>query len=199
MHTKDAGKTWEVQFRDEAEDLILRSISFCDDENGWAAGEYGFIYHTIDGGKAWEKQAGFVRVSWETEELESGNFLFDIHAIDPQTAWAVGLGKTVVRTTDGGATWEKMDVDIIPEVHLFAVITDDAGNVYIGGDGVFITSADGGTTFSHANVHPPITYSRIFRIARRKGNGLVAAGNTALIYRLDVTPFGDWKIATYTK
>ena len=183
----------------EQEDLYLRSLSFCDDNNGWAAGEYGFIYHTTDGGNTWEKQSGFLRISWETEELESGNFLFGLHAVDPQTAWAVGLGKTVVRTTDGGATWNEMDLDIIPEVHLFTVMADKAGNVYIGGNGVFITSSNGGASFEHANMFPPITYGRISRITQRGDNGLVAVGNRALIYRVDGTPSGDWKIARYTK
>lgn len=199
LHTKDAGKTWEVQFKDEGEDLILRSVSFCDDNNGWAAGEYGYIYHTADGGKSWEKQAGFVRISWETEELESGNFLFGLHAVDPQTAWAVGLGKTIIRTTDGGATWEEIDVDIIPEVHLFAVMADKAGNVFIGGNGVLITSSDGAKTFKNARVDPPITYARISDIAHRRSKGLVAVGNEGLVYGLAVMPFGDWKIANYTK
>lgn len=199
LATRDGGKTWAVQFKDRNEDVVLRSISFCDARNGWAGGENGFIYHTGNGGETWEKQAGFVEISEETELLVSGNFIFDVQAVDPTTAWVVGLGKYVAKTTDGGQTWEKLELDLIPEVHLFAVRVDSVGNTYIGGNGVLVRSEDGGKTFKHASVSPAVTYGWIGDIAQRGGNGLVAVGNKAWVYRNSNPPSGDWKLALYKK
>ena len=37
-------------------DAALRSIQFVDENEGWAAGDDGVMWHTIDGGKTWERQ-----------------------------------------------------------------------------------------------------------------------------------------------
>ena len=43
----------------------LRAIQFVDEQEGWAAGDEGVIWHTIDGGKSWDRQmTGGVRASF---------------------------------------------------------------------------------------------------------------------------------------
>ena len=48
------------------EDYNLVAISFSDEKHGWTVGEYGFTYHTDDGGSNWVHQAGYFRISDET-------------------------------------------------------------------------------------------------------------------------------------
>jgi photosystem II stability/assembly factor-like uncharacterized protein len=103
LFTEDGGEHWRIKFKDE--DYILRAVSFCDPVHGWAVGEYGYIYHTSDGGATWKKQAGFFRISEETGGMEGASFLFDVVAVNPQTAWAVGIDGYAVKTIDGGKTW----------------------------------------------------------------------------------------------
>ena len=117
--------------------------------------------------------------------------------MNPQTVWAVGLGKYIAKTTDGGINWQEVKLDMIPEVHLFAVTVDHNKNVFIGGNGVLIVSADGGTTFKHADVDPALTYSWIGDIKQRGKNGLVAVGIKASVYKLSKSPFGKWSLAQY--
>ncbi len=54
LHSPDGGKTWEMQRTDHT--VPLRSLSFIDENRGWAVGTLGTILATRDGGKTWRKQ-----------------------------------------------------------------------------------------------------------------------------------------------
>ena len=57
----------------------LFSVSFANAKDGWAAGRWGTVLHTADGGQTWEKQKTGVDFT-----LSSVSF------VDPQNGWAVG-------------------------------------------------------------------------------------------------------------
>src|SRR4051812_28366481 len=60
-------------------DAELTSVAFVDVDNGWAVGDRGAIWHTIDGGRNWQRQDSHTSV-----RLESVCFC------DTETGWAVG-------------------------------------------------------------------------------------------------------------
>ena len=60
-------------------DAALHAVQFLDREEGWAAGDDGVVWHTIDGGKAWERQPTGVRAS-----------LRSVHFLTPYTGWVAG-------------------------------------------------------------------------------------------------------------
>src|SRR5262245_13047105 len=45
------------------EDAALHAVQFVDASEGWAAGDEGVVWHTIDGGKNWERQPTGARAS----------------------------------------------------------------------------------------------------------------------------------------
>jgi photosystem II stability/assembly factor-like uncharacterized protein len=182
LHTDDGGKTWEVQFQDE--DFILKSISFCDDRHGWAVGEFGYIYHTKDGGQSWEHQAGYFDISAETGEMVGGNYLFDVWAVDPETAWVAGIDGYVARTVDGGESWQVVK-EGVPTVHLFAIARSGGGRVVAGGDAVLLSAKEGEGSFQESEAQPPITYGWVYDIAPRGVEGLVCVGKAGWIYMSD--------------
>jgi len=182
LHTTDGGKTWTVQFK--SDDYILKSVSFANDRTGWAAGEYGLIYYTENGGTTWTKQAGGVSFSEETGDLVAGNILFRIVAVNPRTAWAVGIDGHVTMTTDGGANWRQVEKGV-PKVHLFSIARSDSDVFVVGGDAFLLTSTDGGATFKNAKTEPPVTYGYIYGITPVGKNGFVAVGKGGWIYRSD--------------
>ena len=103
MATTDGGETWEMQFGPAEH---LRDVQFLDQSTGWAVGsdeEYPFN-STSDGGKNWTgMQLGdFITNS----SLGTGAFLHAVHFLDANTGWVVGGGGIVLKTSDGGATWE---------------------------------------------------------------------------------------------
>lgn len=191
LFTRDGGETWTVQF--EREDIILQDISFCDEQNGWAVGEYGYIYHTADGGMTWEQQAGIFDISDETGEIVGGNYLFGVFAVDPGTAWAVGIDGYVIRTLDGGKTWERAGKGI-PKTHLFSVAAHRNGSVVISGRSSLLVSTDGGNSFKPASTTPPISYGWLFGLGPR-GDGRYAAVGKSLWVYLSGKDLGEWKKA----
>jgi len=46
---------------------------------------------------------------WEVQETGTTEFLTDICFVDAEHGWAVGHNSTIIRTTNGGETWEKVD------------------------------------------------------------------------------------------
>src|SRR5690606_35919327 len=60
-------------------DAELTSVFFLDADRGWAVGDRGVIWHTVDGGRAWRQQPSPVHC-----RLESVQFL------SSELGWAVG-------------------------------------------------------------------------------------------------------------
>jgi len=179
LSTDDGGKTWGIQFKDE--DYILKGISFCDSLHGWAVGEYGHIYSTSNGGGNWKKQAGKFEISTENGDIVAGSFLFDVVAVDPRTAWAVGIDGYVTKTIDGGKTWKEV-ITGVRKTQLFFVGSDKKDTILIGGKGVFLSSSDKGKTWQTPEFKPPITYGWIYEVASRGSSGFVAVGRNGDIY-----------------
>jgi photosystem II stability/assembly factor-like uncharacterized protein len=179
LFTNDGGKNWNKQF--SSEDYILKAISFCDPLHGWAVGEYGYIFHTKNGGVTWEKQAGEFRISKETGEIVGGVYLFAVVAIDPKTAWAVGIDGYVTMTRDGGKTWQPV-VTGARRTQLFSVTSDRKHKILIGGNGTFLSSIDNGKTWETPEFKPSISYGWIYGIAPRGSSGFVAVGWKGAIY-----------------
>ncbi len=195
LSTDDGGKNWNVQFKDE--DFILKSISFCDALQGWAVGEYGYIYGTKDGGKTWKKQAGHFEITKSADEIVGGNYLFDVVAINPQTAWAVGIDGYVTKTDDGGKSWQKV-VTGVPNAKLFCVASDRADTILFGGDGTLLSSTDKGKTWKNPAFDPPITYGWLYGLTQRGSSGFVAVGWEGAIYLNDgKNPSPTWRKVVY--
>jgi photosystem II stability/assembly factor-like uncharacterized protein len=194
FYTADGGKNWEVRFKDQ--DYILKSISFANATHGWAAGEYGFIYNTRDGGKTWVQQSGFFGLSEKTGDVEGGSYIFDIMALDPQRAWAVGIDGYVVKTVDGGKSWQEVATKA-PKTQLFGIATQDGRTIVVGGNGAFLASTDGGVTWKAPAFTPPIIYSWIYGVARRGNAGFVAVGGSGVIYVNEGKDPFSWKQVEY--
>jgi photosystem II stability/assembly factor-like uncharacterized protein len=130
-------------------DAALRAVSFVDRDEGWAAGDDGAIWHTIDGGTTWEPQSSGVRAS-----------LRGICFLNPFTGWIVGreempngAGSTgiILSTSDGGQKWTRQAQNVLPGLHAVKFFTDRLG-IVAGegsdalGSGVFFTD-DGGRSW----------------------------------------------------
>lgn len=129
-------------------DAPVRAVQFIDKDEGWAVGDDGVVWHSIDGGANWERQKTGTRAS-----------LRGVHFQNPYTGWAVGRldapggvsAGVMLKTADGGLTWEEVGVNVLPGLH--AVRFLDEKNGFVCGDGsdafptgVFQT-ADGGKTW----------------------------------------------------
>ena len=79
--------------------------------------------------------------------LPQGTDLNDTHFVDESTGWAVGGAGTILKTTDGGATWQDRSYD--GRAWLQSVWFDDEDTGWaVGAFGTVISTTDGGETWS---------------------------------------------------
>jgi photosystem II stability/assembly factor-like uncharacterized protein len=116
----------------------LYATCLVSEQEGWAVGDLGRIFHTVDGAKTWTRQdAGtkrpFVSIAcpdktnlwvagqagdiahsadgaktWQMQKSGTNRQLLDIAFANAQRGLAVGDFGTILRTDDGGATWTKI-------------------------------------------------------------------------------------------
>lgn len=160
-------------------DATLRAVQFIDAKEGWAAGDEGVVWHTIDGGATWERQPTGSRSS-----LRSLCFL------DPFVGWAAGReelpgGRTagvLLHTRDGGVSWQRLLPGTLPGLNQIRFLDERRGFV-LGdgtdtfGSGVFFTR-DGGKTW--APLPGPRTTSWLAGDFADAENGLLAGVGSRL-------------------
>ncbi len=134
--TEDGGQSWRRL--ETGTDRALFDVRFAADGSGVAVGSAGTILTTADGGESWRDRSVEIRnplfnahhagghtwacgrggvVLGESEEgfvALPANVYVWLSAIaftdDGQTGLAVGRAGTIIRTTDGGATWAELPI-----------------------------------------------------------------------------------------
>jgi photosystem II stability/assembly factor-like uncharacterized protein len=129
----------------------LWSVYFGSEQEGWAVGEKNTIIHTTDAGNTWESQTE--NISWLNAE-PGNNIFFNIKFTDQQNGWVVGGLRggagALLKTNDGGATWEQ--VDVVADVILRDITLQSdpsIGDAYwiVGLGGLILYSPDGGASW----------------------------------------------------
>ena len=135
------------------DDASLHAIQFVDRNEGWAVGDQGGVWHSIDGGKTWERQTTGSRAC-----------LKGVCFLNPYTGWVVGRTElpgdagssgVILTTTDGGLNWTELTSGVLPGLNAVKVFDDKTAVVCGDGSagspaGVFTTS-DAGKTWVAAN------------------------------------------------
>jgi len=108
---------------------------------------------------------------WEWQNpLPQGNSLSDIAFFDANTGVAVGSYGTILRTTDGGVTWEVRSSGMT--TNLYAVATTDGGiGVAVGESGIILQTTDGGATWASRSSGVVVRLSDVAFAAAREGIG----------------------------
>lgn len=79
----------------------------------WAVGHDGTILHSADGGQSWVVQRSDPWRPLGDEDMfdpRQGVPLLDVLMLDAQNGFAIGAYSLMLRTRDGGTTWEPVDV-----------------------------------------------------------------------------------------
>lgn len=130
------------------DDAAIRAIQFVDAKEGWAVGDEGAIWHTINSGKDWERQPTGTRAS-----------LKSLHFLSPYFGWAVGTEYhptlnsvgVILFTKDGGIKWTKVLHNSLPGLN-FVKFSDSQNGILAGSStdaypaGFFFT-IDGGKSW----------------------------------------------------
>jgi len=129
------------------EDAALHAVQLVDKNEGWAVGDEGVVWHTIDGGQHWERQPTGVRAS-----------LRSLHFLNPYNGWIAGREElagggsagVLLYTADGGVSWQRVLLNALPGLNVVRFLDDKVG--IVAGDGadhlptgVFLTQDSGKT------------------------------------------------------
>jgi photosystem II stability/assembly factor-like uncharacterized protein len=132
-----------------------------------AVGERGHVLLSDDQGKTWR----------QAKAVPTRTTLTCVHATDAQTLWSAGHGGVILRSADGGEQWSLAQGQADgADVLLSIRVEPDGRGLAVGGFGIALATADGGTTWQ----------------ARTLLEG--EAGERHL-NRLFVSPAGTWLIA----
>ncbi|GAB3156077.1 oxidoreductase [Micromonospora sonneratiae] len=91
--------------------------------------------------------------SWQLSETGSTARLRGLAPINDRVAWASGSGGTVLRTVDGGATWQQVGPDVEPTLQFRDIEAFDADHAVIlsigaGGESRIYRTSDGGQSWT---------------------------------------------------
>jgi len=108
LKTTDGGTSWVAQipspnncagFSPYGSGCNLTGVNFVDANNGWVVGDYGTIWHTINGGSSWTAQTLSNPLNYTN--LKNVNFF------NTSNGLAVGSGYSF-GTVNGGSTWTQI-------------------------------------------------------------------------------------------
>lgn len=154
--SENNGRDW--QSVEVSTDADLYRVFFIDQKNGWAAGGrvrmaesneqmrhdqsggYGYIFHTVDGGK-----------TWQCQYAERGRHLFGLYFTDERTGFACGELGILLKTENGGATWRELPVTGTRR-WLYGITFQNGMNGFIVGESeTVLKTTDGGRTWMKVN------------------------------------------------
>ncbi len=174
IYSDDNGSSWTQA--SVPVNLLLTAVRFANASVGWAVGQHGVILRTDDGGATWRLQFDGIeanRLTLATAQaatashdpspgtplaLRRANFFLadgpnipflSVLAVDPDHAFAFGAYRMVMKTTDGGKTWQDWSLHVgDPLSHNLYDVSKLGADICLAAEaGQVFCSADGGATF----------------------------------------------------
>lgn len=201
----DDGQNWQQASVPVSSDLV--AVSFVGDRHGWAVGHGGVVLHSWDGGLNWElqlegNQASRLILDYYSDKsrggaLENAQMLLDreelllsyggtqplmaVHFTDEKTGYVVGLFNRILKTVDGGKTWEPWlhRIDNPNELHFYSIGADDQALYVTGEQGMVWRLGKGEQSF----VATPTGYDGTLFGSVSNGRTLIAFGMRGSVYR----------------
>ncbi|MCG8342004.1 MAG: YCF48-related protein, partial [Chlorobiales bacterium] len=138
-------------------------------------GERGHILRSSDHGTSWQQMPAPVSAT-----------LTGVHFHDQRRGWAVGHDAVIVRTDNGGETWQLVYRDVAVESPLFDVWFKDADNGFaVGAYGLFLETGDGGTTWSSRFISDDDLHLHHLAVSPADPQRLFIAAEAGAVYRSD--------------
>ena len=158
----------------------LNAIYFTDDYNGLIAGDSGLILQSADGGSNWKKisiknkddlysininddktflggSSGFLCYLNSKNELvriltNTSASLFKILFINSNTGFIVGSDGLILRTSDGGISWKKIESGVTKNLYSIS-FSDSKNGVIVGWSGTILKTIDAGLSWKKHSVN----------------------------------------------
>lgn len=208
LRSDDGGNSWQKVFI--GSDADLYRVNFVSENEGWAAGGrmrlaetnesmrhdkrggYGYIFHTVDGGKTWDCQYG-----------EKGRHLFALDFVDEKTGYACGERGFLLKTTDGGENWNDLSTTGTLNWLYGMTFTDKNNGFAVGLNEAVIRTRDGGKSWEPVNAfadRKSYGFSPIYRDISINGKtGCIVGQNGTILISSDGGDTWEPSATFYTK
>ncbi|MEI8083278.1 MAG: YCF48-related protein, partial [Actinomycetes bacterium] len=166
LHTSDGGVTWERQGTAATMGDAFIDLTAADGQTAWGVGPNQWIAHTADGGLTWQHQS--------TYGLDHVN---GACAVNSDIAWAAVDYNRVLRTTNGGATWNDVPLPAMRTAYLLGISAPGPNAAWaVGGAidarydwGVIVRTTDAGKTWQvQSTPLTDVTFRRISFVGSHK-------------------------------
>jgi photosystem II stability/assembly factor-like uncharacterized protein len=144
LRTEDGGRTWQDVTPPTTVGVMYDS-DFLDARVGYLAG--GGIWKTVDAGRTWNE------LPPPAQAIEGISFADERHG------WGVGGFDYIIRTTDGGASWQRQAAGRFASYRMLAVSAVSATEAWLVGDEYYAPwrrlvarTTDGGATWTEEDV-----------------------------------------------
>lgn len=109
-HTADAGRNWRKTSEVALQQPVAKRLCFVDSETGWLPLDFGGLSVTHDGGKSFQTVGASNRGDIRDTQKISGaeEIAFPTKQIGLAVGTNLDLGEYLLRTGDGGKTWEQV-------------------------------------------------------------------------------------------
>lgn len=153
----------------------------------WTGSDDGLVHITRDGGKNWKNVTGAMNgfPEWGTVSMiEASRFdagtafvVVDAHRLDNMKPY-------LYKTTDFGATWQRLDNDLPQDIYLHAIREDTKNKniLYLGTERGVALSTDGGRSWQSLRLNLPTVAVHDLAV---KDNSLVVATHGRSLWILD--------------
>lgn len=142
LQTEDGGETWTKNKEwstNRPKPIFPTAMIFFDENIGLLICTYGIIYRTLDGGNVWELANSPIAL----EPIS----LLAIEIIDEHDAWIVGRGGVVLKTTDKGENWNRIEIHAdSATLNALSFPSPQVGYI-MGPDGLMFKTLDSGDTW----------------------------------------------------
>jgi photosystem II stability/assembly factor-like uncharacterized protein len=142
----------------------FKSVYFVSETEGWSIGANGsasLILKTSDAGLSWTSQ----EVPIITGASSSLNC---VHFINSQVGWAGGVYGIILKTVDGGETWELKNSSLIYSINSIFFTSNNIGWA-VGTLGTILSTTDGGETWNEVESSTNYDLSSITFSSDQKG------------------------------
>jgi photosystem II stability/assembly factor-like uncharacterized protein len=125
----------------------------------FAAGSKGLLFTSPDAGRTWSRHV--------VEESPGGVLHQDLDlycvrfAADGRKGWIVGEEGLVMRTVDGGVSWQRQSDPVSERLFKVALSTPDAGCA-VGANGTLVCTSDGGANWQQRGLNDLALYDVTF-------------------------------------
>ncbi len=175
--TRDGGDSWQEQWQGENREDSFLDVLALDVRRVIAVGAYGLYLQSEDAGAGWTRR----------QITEEDFHLNRISRGPTGTLYLAGERGTLLRSTDGGGTWQPMRTSY--DGSFFGVLPlDERTLVAHGLRGHVFRSTDGGDSWSRIEIPTPVLLATAIRL--RQGSILLAGhARTLLVSRNEAQTF----------